>query len=133
MIVIDASSLSAYILREEGSEEIAKHLREATTSIGLVAKETANVIVVAERKARIDKGQAEVALSALQALLDGGIKVHEQRDLLPSSFEIARSENVTVYDAMYVALAKKMGARLLTREEKQAKAGRSQAVQVVKD
>jgi predicted nucleic acid-binding protein len=133
VIVIDASSLSAYILREEGSEEIAKHLREVTTSIELVAKETANAIVMAERKARVNKSQADAALIALRMLVDGAVRLHEQKELLVSSFEISRRENITVYDSVYIALAKKLGARLLTRDDTQAKAARSQGVSVVKE
>lgn len=133
MIVIDASSLSAYVLREECSEEIAKHLREATTSIELVAKETANAIVIAERKEKVNKSQADAALTALRVLVGGAIKLQEQQELLLPSFEISRSEKITVYDAMYVALAKKLGAGLLTRDDRQANAARSQGIEVVKE
>ncbi len=133
MIVIDASSLSAYILREEGSEKIAQRLREATSSVELVAKETANAIVMAERKKRMSKSQADAALSALRMLVGGAIKIQEQQELLPSSFEISRSEKITVYDAIYIALAKNLGARLLTRDDTQAKVAKSLGVAIAEE
>ena len=133
MIVIDASSLSAYILREEGFERFVEHLRKGAASIELVVKETANAMLSAEMRRRISEREAEVALRALEILAEGVIRMFEQRDLLVPSYSISRSQSITIYDAIYIALAKKLRVKLLTRDERQAEAAENLGVGTVRE
>ena len=119
MTVIDASALAAYVLKEEGSEAVREHLKEGVTSVGLVAKETGNAILTALRRGRIDAAQAETSFKALCALLDHNITLIDQGGLLEDAFHTALEREGTVYDTIYVALAKGRGEALLSGDAKQ--------------
>ncbi len=70
MIVIDASALAAYVLREEGFEEILSYLRRyCAISVELALKEVANAILIALRRGRIEVEYAEKALRALLLMM----------------------------------------------------------------
>jgi len=69
VIVIDASALVAYLLREEEFEEIRKYLRRGVISVSLAPKEVSNAILTAWRRGRISTEQAEAVLKALLILL----------------------------------------------------------------
>ena len=126
MIVIDASALAAYVLREEGFEEVSEYLRRyRTISIDLVAKEVANAIIVALKRGRIDARSAERAFKALLIMLNTIIELYPQRELLEDAFSIATSMGLTIYDSLYIALAKRMQALLLTKDRKQYEAAKT--------
>jgi len=44
VIVIDASALTKFVLKEEGWEEVTPYLKTGATSIDLVVKEVANAV-----------------------------------------------------------------------------------------
>jgi len=119
--VIDASALSAYLLREEGFEEIRRLLVEGVDSIELVVKEVANAILIAHRRGRIGLEEAWRAIEALRSLLGVNVKVEGHEGLIEEAFDIALRHRTTVYDALYVALAKKLEAELGSRDEEQVK------------
>ena len=126
MIVIDASALVAYLLREEGFEEIAGYIRShRVVSVDMVAKEAANAIVTALRRGRIGEEHAEKAFEALNLLVNSAIELHHELDLLNEAFSIAKSTGVTIYDALYIALAKRLGATLITRDRRQHEAAKN--------
>ena len=131
MIVIDASALAAYILREEGYPEIKEHLRFKTASLELAAKETVNAIYLAYRRGRINEEQACRALEALTHILDKAIQLFDQKHLLSNAFKVSIKHAITIYDALYIALAKELQARLLTRDYKQAKAAKEEGIEVI--
>jgi len=71
VIVIDASALAAYILREEGYDAILSYLRNSrVASVDLVLKEASNAILVALRRGRIGFEEAAKAFKALMLLLN---------------------------------------------------------------
>jgi predicted nucleic acid-binding protein len=130
-IVIDASALAAYLLHEKGSETVGRYLVEGVDSIELVFKEAASAILTAERTGRIDRDQAEVCLEALRTIMGLNVRAAGQGDLLEESCEVARKHDTTVYDAMYVVLAKRLRVKLLTKDEKQAQVAREEGLGIV--
>jgi predicted nucleic acid-binding protein len=62
----------------------------------------------------------EIAGEVLQ--LFKTLEVYSYREVLPDALEIALEKRVTVYDSAYVALAKKLGATLLTLDRQIAQA-----------
>jgi len=130
--VIDASALAAYLLHEEGSEAVGLFLTEGVNSIGLVFKETASALLVAERNGRIGRDQAEVCIEALKTLMGHNVRaVGNQETMLRESYELARKHEAGIYDTSYVVLAKMLGARLLTKDSKQAQLAKREGVEVI--
>ncbi len=131
MIVIDASALAAYILREEGYNAIREYLLEGTTSIDLVYVETANAIYIAYKRKRINKEQADRALKALMSVYQTIIDTRDHIGLLEDAYKLSLKHNLTIYDTLYIALAKNISGKLLTRDKKQAETARQEDIEVI--
>lgn len=131
MIVIDASALASYSLREEGSEPIRILLERGAVSIDLVVKESCNAVLLAHRRGLINAEQSRRVLKVLLMLADTNVKMYPQRDLIEDAFRIASENNVTIYDTLYLALAKKLGATLLSKDAKQIEVAKRVGVKTV--
>ncbi len=132
MIVIDASALAAYLLREENYETIREYLERGVISIELIVKEVLNAVYVAYKRGRVSREHVDTIFRALQELLEKNvILLADQRALLKQALEISLSTGITIYDALYIALAKQRKSPLLTRDRVQAKAARELRVEVL--
>jgi predicted nucleic acid-binding protein len=119
VIVVDASVL-APALADDGSDGDRARGRlsgEAIVSPALVDLEVASVLRRAALGGRLDDRRARQALADL-ALLPLRRAPHVA--LLPRIWELR--ENVTVYDAAYLALAEALGAPVLTADTRVARA-----------
>jgi len=132
VIVIDASALVAYLLREEGFERIRDLLYSSRTlSPDLAAKEAANAILVALRRGRISRSQASRVFSALKLILAGVVEVYPELELLEEAYSIALATSLTIYDSLYIALARRVGGRLATRDRRQYEAAKRLGVDAI--
>ncbi len=115
MRVIDSSVLAAFILKEPGWERLTGHLVGVTLDIAFL--EASNAIVKALRRGRIDSVDASIMFSALSKLktmrVESGIRFLEQ------SMEIAFKSRLTIYDALFVALARETKLPLVTLDRMQ--------------
>ncbi|RLC13315.1 MAG: hypothetical protein DRH93_22095 [Deltaproteobacteria bacterium] len=57
----------------------------------------------------------------LSSILELPLEVDGHYAILPDALEIARQYNITVYDAIFLAVAKKRNAQLITADQKIAK------------
>lgn len=134
MIVIDASALAKYLLREPGYDSVEKHLLEGTYSVDHVVKEVANALwkhAVIHRK--IPPERARELYRALTMLIEGGHVVIEPQDkYMREAFEMALTCRITVYDALYIAQAKARGAKLLTSDKVQLAAAEKLGVEALR-
>lgn len=122
--VIDASALVAYCLNEGGldRERLREHLRKGVISIGLIRAESANAIVVANRRKVIGDGEAEGAFMAMLDLSTNNVKMMpENDDLISSAFEMGRNSTLAIYDLLYLSLAKKTGSVFISKDETQVR------------
>ena len=71
------------------------------------------------RKAKIAPAQATAALSSVRGL---GIPTVPAFPLLPEALQIATAHDRTVYDSLYVALARTSKSELITADERLANA-----------
>jgi len=123
VIVIDASALVKFLLREDGWEKIEEILRkEECISLDHIVKEVANAIW---RRAVITKEESpEDALNRLKALInlirEDVLTLYNEIDYIEEAFNIAISNHITVYDALYIAQAAAIKAVLVTSDKKQA-------------
>ena len=114
MIVVDASALVALVLDEPAGT--ATRLRERLGRSGetlhaphLIDVEVAQALRQQVNRAAIAVETAEIALDLLARL---PIALYPHSDLLQRAW--AMRENVTAYDAVYVALSEMLGAPLIT-------------------
>jgi predicted nucleic acid-binding protein len=126
--VLDASVAAKWMLPAGGEalhEEAAEWLeRLLGNQISLVVPdlfwiETSNLIWRAVRMARITK---EEGVRALSDLRDRDLETVSSLPLLGAAVEIAFSYHRSVYDSIYVALAKDRSTSLITADEKLANA-----------
>ena len=72
--------------------------------------ETRKTLLVAEQRGRLSAGEVNERLDALKGL---PIRTDEEPDL-QSAFDLARSHELSFYDALYLELAKRESAVLAT-------------------
>ncbi len=130
MNVIDASALSKFILKEDGWEAVANYLVNSL-SVDHVLKEVSNAIWKAFRRGFIDADDSVKKFSALLTLLNANLELVSEVDVLPSAFDLALRRGITVYDALYVELAKREDLPLVTCDEHQGRVARDEGVKVL--
>ena len=121
MIVIDASSLSKYLLKEENWREVRKYLAMGVYSVDHIVKEVSNAIwkhfVLFNR---ITKDNAILLYKQLKRMLEEEILILDPENLyIDKALEISLNYKITFYDSIYLAQALKYG-ELLTSDQKQA-------------
>ncbi|MBA3405145.1 MAG: type II toxin-antitoxin system VapC family toxin [Gemmatimonadaceae bacterium] len=112
MIVTDASAVVAMLLRHEQAERLFDRMfadGESLHAPHLLDVEVAQVVRRYWRAGEITAARGELALSDLAVL---PIQRYPHEPLLGRIWHLRN--NVTAYDAVYVALAEGLGAVLLT-------------------
>jgi predicted nucleic acid-binding protein len=125
--VIDASALVAFCLNEDGldRERLKAHFREGVISIELIRVESANAILISKRRGVTKDDAAELALSSLLELSTNNIRMISQDDeLINDAFEMSENMAIAIYDLLYLSLAKRTGASLLSKDDGQIKAAK---------
>jgi predicted nucleic acid-binding protein len=132
--VVDASVAVKWQLRDEEHVDKADAIKQAflLRTVGLIVPviftvEWANAINVAILRSRFPEAEWQAALQDLEALR---IPVENPHGLLSEAWQIARSYGRSVYDGLYVALAKIEGCDLVTGDRKLFNAVSSQLPRV---
>lgn len=115
MIVIDASALAKFILKEEGWERVADFLKAGTISVDHVMKETAIWKRLIQREISFE--DAKSMFEAMKEILNKAVVIENEMNYIDEAFEISIKRNITIYDSLYIALAKKKKLELLTSDE----------------
>jgi predicted nucleic acid-binding protein len=125
VLVVDASVGVKLFLKEEGSEEAEAIFARlgGADPIVLAAPdfffiECANVFRTRVHRRLMTAEQAREAFMILQSLPLQGVASAE---LASVAFDFALAHGLSVYDATYAALAERLGAPLVTADEKLAK------------
>lgn len=120
MIVVDASALLEALLRTPAARAVEERLFEPQQTLHaphLLDIEVAQVIRRYAAKGEIDSARGRAALSDLA---DFPFRRYPHDFLLPRVWDLRN--NLTAYDAVYVALAEALDAPLLTRDQRLAAA-----------
>jgi predicted nucleic acid-binding protein len=120
VIVLDASALIELVLNTPTGQLIADHISDPATSLHaphLADIEVTQALRSYVREGDIDAETAAIALDDLRAL---DLQRHAHEPLLERVWEMR--DNLTAYDAVYVALAEVLDARLLTCDGRLARA-----------
>ena len=122
-VVIDASVAAAWCLRDEtgsaGADEVMGRLSgEIGIVPGIFWHELRNILIVAERRRRIEKEAAERHMRRLRDL--PLVTDSDQDDA--ETLTLARRHDLSAYDAAYLETARRRGAELVTFDRKLAAA-----------
>ena len=131
MIVIDASALAKYVLKEENWLEVGDYLKRGVLSVDHIIKEVGNAIWkhFTLRKI-IDRGTATNLFKLLFSFVESKVLILESEiKFLECAFKIAIDNEITLYDAIYLAQAKQYG-ELLTSDKKQSEIARALGIKV---
>ena len=114
MIVLDASAAIDWLLQTATGQRIERRiysLGESLHAPHLLDLEVAQVLRRLVREAAVSAQRAD---QALQDLFDLRVTRYPHFVFLPRIWQLR--DNVSAYDAAYVALTEKLGATLLTRD-----------------
>jgi len=130
VIVVDASALLEVLLRTPAAQAVETRLlgsRQTLHAPHLLDIEVAQVVRRYAANGEIDRERGRAALADLA---DFPLRRYPHAFLLPRVWDLRN--NLTAYDAVYVALAEALGAPLLTRDQRvAAAAGHHAAVELV--
>ncbi len=113
-LVVDASVVVAWLFDDENEPRADRVLDRLVEEGALVPQlwhlETRNSLLTAERRGRLSMSGVEERLAALKSL---PIRTDVAPDL-QGAFHLARTHGLTIYDALYLELAKRESAMLAT-------------------
>lgn len=125
MIVLDASAVLELLLSTPAGAAVAERVSSPEESLHaphLLSIEVTQVLRRYARAGLLDAGQAD---TALQDLTELDIRRWDHEPFLERVWELR--DNLTAYDAVYVALAETLGAPVLTFDRRLADAPRHDA------
>ena len=129
MRVIDSTAIVKYFSREPGWEKVKQVLLEGVVTLDLSVKELANALW---KKVVRNEMSYEVAQEIIRDMVEGkALRMESQENYLVDAFKIAVEANITVYDALFIALAKKKELELVACDAAQAEAARKLGVKVL--
>jgi predicted nucleic acid-binding protein len=133
-IIVDCSVTMAWLFPDEATPESEESLRIAITDGLLVPEiwplEVANVLVMCERKARINRQQSNQFVARLRSL-DLEIDLLGITEIFDKCIELSRDHGLTVYDATYLELALRSKLTLHSKDRDLILAAQSAGASVV--
>jgi predicted nucleic acid-binding protein len=106
-------------------------LKAGTISVDLVIKETVNAIWKRVMRKEISLEEAKSMFEAMKEILNKAVIIENEMDYIDEAFEISIRQNITVYDSLYIALAKKKKLELLTADGMQAQVASLEEVRAI--
>jgi predicted nucleic acid-binding protein len=134
-IVIDASVALAWCFKDELTEAAAQLQEQLKTGVAAVpllwSIEIANVLALAERRARITAAES-AQLIALFETLDIQTDGETASLAFTRILDLAREQRLTAYDAAYLELAMRLGVPLASKDADLCDAAERLGVSVVR-
>ena len=125
MIVVDASAVFETLLRRPNAEAVERRLFDPSETLHAPYLLDVEVAQVLRRYAANGEIDGERGRMALADLADFPLNRYPHEFLLPRIWDLR--QNLTAYDAVYVALAEALDAPLLTCDRRLATAPGHQA------
>ena len=115
--MLDASVLAALHVRESATDAIEAALAriegDELHAPDFVLLEVANVLW---KRVRMHDLTAEEAMEAIVDVPVESLVLHRTEDLVPQALALALAHGFTAYDALYVALATRVGGTVVTND-----------------
>jgi predicted nucleic acid-binding protein len=134
MFVVDNSVVMAWCFEDEAStytEGVLDQLRQTQALVPAIwPLEVANVLLIAERRDRLNEAQTAHFAQLLQVL---PILVEEAdvKRILGSVLAVGRAHRLSAYDAAYLELAARQGLPLATQDSRLRRAASKAGVAVL--
>jgi predicted nucleic acid-binding protein len=128
VIVLDASAAIDWLLQTAAGRRIESRIYSRSESLQaphLLDLEIAQILRRLVREAAISTPRAE---QAIQDFLDLRVTRYPHNFFLPQIWRLRN--NLSAYDAVYVALAEELGATLVTRDSRLTSASRNVKVEL---
>ena len=120
MIAVDASILVAFFLREDLWYKLEKYIVRSV-SIDQVIKEFYNAVWKAcYKQARISEDDARTIIDLFKAYAEKNLKLMNENDYIDYAYTISSEHDLSIYDALYLAMAKKLNLPFITLDKRQA-------------
>ncbi len=126
MLLIDSSAIVKFFSKEDGWEAVTEYIGSSLT-IPLGPVELGSALLKKVRKGEI---RMEVAVELLSEYSKNAVLV-EQSKHLGTALEIAISNNLAIYDSLFLAAALDEGHDLLSFDNKQIKVAKSLGIKTV--
>lgn len=115
-VVADASAIVEYLLRTDRASAIEVIVQDPEVDVHVPYLCDVEVVSALRRTLRLGRATPQRASEALEDYVDLPVIRHGHTDLVARALDLR--ENFTAYDAMYVALAERLDAALLTADER---------------
>jgi len=116
-LVLDASAVAKWFVEEEESREM-RRIRDLYLNGRLTIYVPSLLFIELANALRYVEGlNSTDVINAVEALKSLRLEVVSDLEVLDKAIEEAFSHGITVYDAVYVALAKVTGSRLITYDK----------------
>lgn len=124
-VVVDASAILEHVLRTEVGERVRSHIDSNDVALHVPALCDIEFVSALRRALRSGLLPVHRLWEAMEDYGDLPLHVYTHRLLLGRVLDLR--ENLTPYDATYVALAELLGAELLTADDRLARAAATHA------
>jgi predicted nucleic acid-binding protein len=120
-LVIDASVLIKFYIPEilsDKAEELLARVEKGDTMLlapDLIYPESGNILWKKQRMKELTRSEIEEITDAIVAL---PLKIETSKALLPLAMDIAIAYRITVYDAIYVSMARVYEIKMMTADKK---------------
>ncbi|MGB9816426.1 MAG: type II toxin-antitoxin system VapC family toxin [Desulfurococcaceae archaeon] len=119
MIVVDASAVVAFFLREEGWENLKPYMKRGF-SVDHVVKEFYNAVWKAMYLFKtLDHESMQKVLELFNSYIENNLILEPGEKYIDKALNIALKAGITIYDSLYTALALDKKTPLLTLDRKQ--------------
>ena len=130
MIVADASVIVSFVLEEPGWENYIDILEYCFT-VDHAVKEVLNAIWKSYRNGVLSLEEAVLKSQVLKKMINVNVLLFDEVDLLDEAFKISLGHNITVYDALYIALALKLRKPFATLDLRQRRVAEALGLNLV--
>lgn len=120
MIVLDASAAVEWLLARDAAAEVAARFTDPDVTVHAPSLLGVEVTAALRGLVQGEHTTAKRASIALSDLASADITLHDPTPLLPRAWDLRN--NLTPYDAVYVALAEVLDATLVTTDARIARA-----------
>lgn len=131
VLILDASVANTWIFEDESHPRADAALAEVLNSGGFVTRhwhlEVRNALIAGERRGRISLRESIRGLLYLSGL---PLQTDTEADL-GAAFDLARLYNLSMYDAMYLELALRLGLPLATLDRGLGRAASAAGVEAL--
>ena len=121
MVVLDSSAIASIFFKDEKIRQSVAQAIQNYDKFSTVDVAFAEIGSVAWKSVVLFKEESESSHAALKQAVDfiqDNCEIVSSRELLSKAFELGTKYNVQIYDSLFLVLAKQLGSKVLTTDER---------------